>query len=90
MDASRSTLSEIEAHVDRDVFYDVYRPLLGGFYPEGILLEGVEPQGWDSEAEEAPAQKMPWVQEGGVGGLLVSPKGPSAGQVLCTDIKRLQ
>eukprot|EP00616_Rhizochromulina_sp_CCMP1243_P002977 CAMPEP_0118971358 /NCGR_PEP_ID=MMETSP1173-20130426/8007_1 /TAXON_ID=1034831 /ORGANISM="Rhizochromulina marina cf, Strain CCMP1243" /LENGTH=512 /DNA_ID=CAMNT_0006920803 /DNA_START=121 /DNA_END=1655 /DNA_ORIENTATION=+ len=44
--------------VDRDMFYDVYRPLLNGFHPKGVALQ------LTTEGEP----------------LVVTPKGPSAGQ----------
>ncbi|XP_065063822.1 indoleamine 2,3-dioxygenase 2-like [Rhopilema esculentum] len=34
----KEILQQIKDHVDKEVFYDVYRPLIGGFWPEGIVL----------------------------------------------------
>ena len=33
--------SKVRSLVHVDVFYNVYRPLLGGWYPDGVRLEGV-------------------------------------------------
>ena len=35
----RDIFLEIKGLVDHDIFYNVYRPLLAGFYPEGIILQ---------------------------------------------------
>ena len=34
----KEILQQIKDHVDKEVFYDVYRPLIGGFWPEGVVL----------------------------------------------------
>jgi hypothetical protein len=80
-------LSCIEARVDKDIFYDIYRPLLGGFFPEGIILEGVDRNLVISQRSQgSAASPPPWVMESvegvraAVGGVRVCPKGPSAGQ----------
>ena len=57
--------SDVRELVDTDVFYNVYRPLLGGWYPGGIRLMGVAPSEGDSSSS---AHKI------------VKFKGPSAGQ----------
>lgn len=44
-------LGEIEQMVEPDIFYDVYRPLLGGWDEVGLELEGVPPN------EEQPPEK---------------------------------
>ena len=37
----KAIFGRVKGAVDRDTFYDVYRPLLNGFYPGGIVLHGV-------------------------------------------------
>lgn len=82
-------LSQIKTLVDRSTFYDVYRPLLNGFWPEGIVLEGVSLQDClkISEASMKADEGGYWAgstEAGrvveGEGGLEVRAKGPSAGQ----------
>jgi hypothetical protein len=107
IEASIELVSGIEAWVDTGIFYDVYRPLLAGFYPHGILLQGVAQGngagkgggsrsdggedaregrgirgghaggGAESSVDCAP---VPWELSSEEEGLLVCPKGPSAGQ----------
>ena len=38
----RRIFGEVRRVLDKDDFYDLYRPLLGGFYPQGLTLTGVE------------------------------------------------
>ena len=65
---------QIPGSVDKDVFYDIYRPLLNGFHPDGVLLEVSSPEkaGFWMESV-AGLQKAE-------GSLLNTSKGPSAGQ----------
>ena len=71
---------KVHALVDQDTFYDVYRPLLGGFPPEPLRLLGVTEEGvrrlglGDKLAPPAAAGG------GGGGGVGMLGKGPSAGQ----------
>lgn len=37
----RKIFRQVIALVDKDGFFDIYRPLLSGFYPHGIQFEGV-------------------------------------------------
>jgi hypothetical protein len=72
-------LEMIPSRVDPDIFYDVYRPLLAGFYPDGVCFEMGETQTHTDLGPES--ESPPWVKGGwGMGGFLVHPKGPSAGQ----------
>jgi hypothetical protein len=36
----REVFSNVHELVDMRVFYDIYRPLMSGFYPDGVVLEG--------------------------------------------------
>lgn len=62
--------------VDRDIFYDVYRPLLKGFYPEGVVLCGLDAQ---SASAAAPFLKVE-VADMRDDAIRVCIKGASAGQ----------
>lgn len=41
----RTMFLSMKQHVDINEFYNLYRPLLSGFSPEGVVLEGVGPTG---------------------------------------------
>jgi len=71
----RSIFASCIKNVDRDIFYDVYRPLLGGFYPDGLVLEGI-----DKQLADASNNMLIDVQPEGANAVRVKPKGPSAGQ----------
>ena len=67
----------------RDEFYDVYRPLLAGWHPAGMELQGVN---WaDIQRLYSPGE-IPGVferrpgGENGEGAVVCVAKGPSAGQ----------
>eukprot|EP00937_MAST-01D_sp_MAST-1D-sp2_P000272 g272.t1 len=77
----RVIFGSVRELVDVDAFYDVYRPLLGGWWPQGIVLEGVAPgeDEQDGDAGDAAGDADAGVS-GGVAGRLVRCKGPSAGQ----------
>ena len=62
---------KIPGSVDRDVFYDVYRPLLNGFHPEGVRLQVAS---LDKTSLSVSCVKNE------CGSLLNTSKGPSAGQ----------
>ena len=62
----RSIFAEVANRVDPSGFYDIYRPLLGGFYPDGIVFEGVSAPDTTNASPE--------------GHLVCHSKGPSAGQ----------
>jgi hypothetical protein len=70
---------KVHALVDLDTFYDVYRPLLGGFHPEPLRLMGVTEEG---VRRLGLGDKLapPAVAGGGGGGVGMLGKGPSAGQ----------
>ena len=72
IEASTELLKRIHQLVDKEEFYNMYRPLLGGFYPHGVFLEGVGREQFD----------LPWLHGSQAcdGALRVCPKGPSAGQ----------
>ena len=40
----RDLFTEVWDRVDMDVFYHEYRPLIAGFYPDGVVLEGEQQQ----------------------------------------------
>lgn len=70
--------------VDRDTFYDVYRPLLDGFSPDGVILSGINAV---YAAKVAPALGVEAVEAADVArsigpgcAVRVRSKGPSAGQ----------
>ncbi|CAE8634329.1 unnamed protein product, partial [Polarella glacialis] len=71
----KEIFAQIHHGVDVSTFYDVYRPLLEGFFPAGILLQGesVVPEGVPFLSQTEPGA------DGG-GALLNQSKGPSAGQ----------
>eukprot|EP00933_Yihiella_yeosuensis_P018978 TRINITY_DN15447_c0_g1_i1.p1 TRINITY_DN15447_c0_g1~~TRINITY_DN15447_c0_g1_i1.p1 ORF type:complete len:488 (-),score=70.60 TRINITY_DN15447_c0_g1_i1:58-1521(-) len=70
----REIFGDIVRGVDVDVFYDVYRPLLGGFYPDGILMEADDPKLLDG----IPCLSL--VKEENQQVMKNCAKGPSAGQ----------
>ncbi|CAE7309054.1 Ido1 [Symbiodinium natans] len=75
---------QIPGSVDKDVFYDVYRPLLNGFHPDGVILE-VSPR----RVDKSLACSVPHVTNLDQTGFLNSSKGPSAGQstvILLLDV----
>jgi hypothetical protein len=41
----RNIFERVRDLVSKEDFYNIYRPLLGGFYPEGLTLQGVEVNG---------------------------------------------
>jgi len=61
----RQIFAQVKELVDVDAFYDIYRPLLAGFFPDGIVFEGVPSKGSSNGDEQY------YVAKG---------KGPSAGQ----------
>mmetsp|Transcript_50719 Transcript_50719/g.99363 ORF Transcript_50719/g.99363 Transcript_50719/m.99363 type:complete len:470 (+) Transcript_50719:29-1438(+) len=63
---------EVGKHVNVSEFYDIYRPLLGSFAPEGVILEGAA-----DLFQGAPKTEFWETQNGDV---RVKPDGPSAGQ----------
>lgn len=73
----KSLFAQIPKGVDPDVFYDIYRPLLNGFHPSGVIME----------VATAPGNVAGLKLESG--GLMNQCKGPSAGQstvILMLDI----
>ncbi|CAE7363522.1 Ido1, partial [Symbiodinium necroappetens] len=66
---------QIAGTVDKDLFYDVYRPLLNGFHPSGLKMEVSEAA---ADLLTRPVACVTKAIEGG--GLLNKSKGPSAGQ----------
>lgn len=87
-------LDLIASRVEPGIFYDVYRPLLAGFYPEGIVLQGARAtlvravglsrNGQSCKSGVDAAHLPAWVgdadDEGPGDDVMVRPKGPSAGQ----------
>ena len=80
----RAIFQNVGTMVDVDVFYNVYRPLLGGWFPRGgVVFEGVAAAAGSHGAAGAGvvggggAQVQPAEAAGGV---LHDCKGPSAGQ----------
>eukprot|EP00794_Sanderia_malayensis_P019463 gene19463-21386_t len=71
-------MKEICKFVDKDVFYDVYRPLLAGFWPHGVVLDVEVLVGVFHAGERC--QNVIVKDGGDNGGVRVRPKGPSAGQ----------
>lgn len=66
--AFRGIFGNVTRAVDARIFYDVYRPVLNGFFPEGIVLEGIS---------DEVAKGSPFLEADGA---RVVSKGPSAGQ----------
>lgn len=71
----RTVFSDIPNLVDLHVFYDVYRPLLAGWHPHGLVLEGVarEEKIDDDVHQNAPQDRTDSFY-------VTYAKGPSAGQ----------
>lgn len=76
--------------VDKDTFYDVYRPLLDGFFPDGVILAGVDASAAAAAAEDLGVEVAPISRKnGGLDAVCAKSKGPSAGQstmILLFDI----
>jgi len=81
----RGIFSDVRRRLNKDDFYDLYRPMLGAFWPDGITLTGVgSGEGLHVKAREP---DVPCWQA--ATGMQVAAKGPSAGQstmVLMFDI----
>jgi len=73
----REIFSHVRRILDKHDFYDLYRPLLGGFYPQGLTLTGVETVEGITVKTREPAGLPCW---GGQSGVEIKAKGPSAGQ----------
>jgi len=61
-----NVLEMIPSRVDPDIFYDVYRPLLAGFYPDGLCFE-LSPPEIGEGGEEGGEGRKGWEQGGGWG-----------------------
>jgi hypothetical protein len=68
----REIFDSIRDVCDMNVFYDIYRPLLGGWHPDGIVMEGL------TESDCATHASGVLVAE--ADGVVNYAKGPSAGQ----------
>lgn len=77
----RELFSSVHQTVDMRTFYDIYRPLLGGCYPDGWALGGVTKDMAEQYAPEQLANGLLKVTKSGKDDVVVSMgKGPSAGQ----------
>jgi hypothetical protein len=91
----RVIFGEVTQRVAVDKFYDIYRPLLGGFYPHGVTFRGVPASAAAVAAPQTSAGATSGDSGGGSGGaggggaagggggggdLVSFSKGPSAGQ----------
>ena len=74
----RELFSSVHKLVDKRVFYDIYRPILGGFHPEGPVLAGVDAKMVEEHAAAQLEMGLLKVEEDGK--VRTMAKGPSAGQ----------
>ena len=74
----RELFSSVHKLVDKRVFYDIYRPILGGFHPEGPVLAGVDAKMVEEHAAAQLEMGLLKVEEDGK--VRTVAKGPSAGQ----------